>query len=117
MHPPVRRARGVGGGSLEADADERLPDEPADRRPDLEVRVVGGDTEGLEQEAGEREEEEAAEEDPVAEAVAARLVLQRLGRLGRAPVVQAEGPEQPALDGEDGEPDDQRAPKRSRKSE
>ena len=82
VHPPGHRAGGLGV-ALEARRDERLADEPAERRPYLEGRVVGGDAEGLEQEAGEREEEEVAEEDPVAEPVAPARPRGRAGSTGR----------------------------------
>ena len=108
MHPPRHRSRGVGGAVVEPDRDERLPDEPAERRPHLEARVVRSDPEGLEQEAGEREEEEAPEEDPVAEPVALRLVGEGRSGLDGAPVGEAKRPEHAALDGEDAQADDQR---------
>jgi hypothetical protein len=74
VHPPVREAGVVCRLAVEAQVDEGLPHEPADRRPDLEIRVVCGYAEGLEEEAGQREEEETPEENPVSEFVPLRLV-------------------------------------------
>ena len=108
VHPPGHRPGRFRCAALEAESDERLPGEPAERRPHLEARVVRGDPERLEEEAGKREEEEAAEEEPVAQPVALCLVREGRGRLDRAPVREAERPEHASLDGEDGEPDDQR---------
>ena len=80
MHPPVREAGVVCGLPVEADGDEPLADEPADRRPHLEDGIVCRDPERLEQEAGQREEEEDAEEDPVADHVAPAVASARPAR-------------------------------------
>ena len=107
MHPPVDGARVGRGSVLESDRPEGVADRVADGRPHLEARVVGGDPKRLEQEAGQREEEEAAEENPVAEHVAAGLLAQRLGRLDRPPVAEAEGSHDAPLDHEVGESEDE----------
>src|SRR4029453_3367319 len=92
VHPPVGEAGVLRGLAVEAHGDEALADEPAHRRPVLEVGVVRYDPEGFEQEACQREEEEAPEEGPVTERVASWHGAQRLGGLGGAPAREGGAP-------------------------
>ena len=112
VHPPVRDAGVVCGLSVEADGDEPFAHEPADRRPDLEVGIMGRNAKGLEEEACQCEEEETPEEDPVAQLIAFRLVAERLSRLDRPPVAEAERTQDPALHREDRQADDEGRPEK-----
>jgi hypothetical protein len=106
VHPPLDVAGVVCRRPIQAEVHQTLPGQPADRRPHLEVRVVSGDAERLEEEAGEREEEEETEERPVSDHVRTPVVL-AFCTVG-PPVVETKRPQDPALDGHDREPDDER---------
>ena len=106
MHPPLREMRALRRVAGQPQVPEALAGGPAQRRPDLEVRVELGDPEGFEEEAGESEEEENPEEEPVADHVGLAVVLP-LRTVG-PPVVESERPQDTALHRHDPKADDQR---------